>query len=59
MTTTNKQQALKNTKKYVLIDNLGELTDDSCSFTEQLNEFVYLNRTPKKSYRPLYFNLIE
>lgn len=59
MTTTNKRQALKNTKKYILVDNLGELTDDSSSFTEQLNELIYLNRTPKQSYRPLCFNLIE
>lgn len=39
--TITKQQALDITKKYVLIKNLSELTDDSCSFTEQFNELRF------------------
>lgn len=40
-TTITKPQALDITKKYVPINNLSGLTDDSCSFTAQFNELRF------------------
>lgn len=56
--TINKLQALEITKKYVPINNLSELTDDSCSFTAQFNELRF-DDSGKKGFDKFFDELIS
>ncbi|EOV8088885.1 hypothetical protein ACOMXT_002725 [Providencia rettgeri] len=56
--TITKPQALEITKKYVPINNLSELTDDSCSFTAQFNELRF-DDSGKKGFDKFFDKLIS
>ncbi|MEX9880703.1 hypothetical protein AB7X05_03855 [Providencia rettgeri] len=56
--TITKPQALEITKKYVPINNLSELTDDSCSFTAQFNELRF-DDSGKKGFDKFFDELIS
>ncbi|EPN6604913.1 hypothetical protein ACT2QZ_004414 [Providencia rettgeri] len=56
--TITKPQALAITKKYVPINNLSELTDDSCSFTAQFNELRF-DDSGKKGFDTFFNELIS
>ncbi|HEC8323011.1 TPA: hypothetical protein RG501_RS22350 [Providencia rettgeri] len=56
--TITKPQALEITKKYVPINNLSELTDDSCSFTAQFNELRF-DDSGKKGFDKFFDELLK
>ncbi|MBQ0330417.1 hypothetical protein J9231_21520 [Providencia rettgeri] len=56
--TITKPKALEITKKYVPINNLSELTDDSCSFTAQFNELRF-DDSGKKGFDKFFDELIS
>ncbi|MDH2369491.1 hypothetical protein QDQ59_06445 [Providencia rettgeri] len=56
--TVTKPQVLEITKKYVPINNLSELTDDSCSFTAQFNELRF-DDSGKKGFDKFFDKLIS
>lgn len=56
--TITKDQALEITKKYNSINNLNELTDDSCSFTSQFNELRF-DDSGKKGFDNFFSELIS
>ncbi|MEY0434788.1 hypothetical protein [Providencia huaxiensis] len=56
--TITKPQALEITKKYVPINKLSELTDDSCSFTAQFNELRF-DDSGKKGFDKFFDELLK
>ncbi|AXH61885.1 MULTISPECIES: hypothetical protein [Providencia] len=57
-TTITKPQALEIIKKYIPVNNLSELTDDSCSFTSQFNELRF-DDSGKKGFDTFFNELIS
>ncbi|RXN69539.1 hypothetical protein D0Z62_18905 [Providencia rettgeri] len=57
-TTITKPQALEIINKYIPVNNLSELTDDSCSFTAQFNELRF-DDSGKKGFDTFFKELIS
>ncbi|PHM36180.1 hypothetical protein Xmau_04324 [Xenorhabdus mauleonii] len=56
--TLTKAQALKIVNKYVPVNNLSELINDQCSFTEKFNELRY-DDSGKKGFNKFFVELIN